>query len=422
MILSEQETPRAVSLWRDGDFVRLWAARVVSVAGSAVTAVALPALVYARTQSPVLTSLLAAASAAPYLVFGLLAGAMADRTDRRRLMVWTDLARGALLATVPLVALVAEPAWWHLLAVAWLVASVGVWFDAASFGALPTLVRADQLVEANSRVWSASTAAQIAMPALAGLMIASIGAGASIAVDAVSFAVAAALVYAIGRPLNLPRDAAERSRRSLLSDVREGLRFLFTEPTIRLFTALGVSSAFSGGALIGLLVVYADRRFGVGQSDSRLGLMFAAGGVGALLATLLLPRLSRRFAPQPLTLVGMAAGAVVLVGLAFAPSWPAGVALLAAWGVASMFVIVNGISVRQALTPEHLQGRVNVVGRMLTFGVGQPLGAVAAGLLAERLSVTATLLLCTIPLFVALAPGVVGARRQASADVRTAAA
>jgi len=402
----------AGSLWRDRDFVRLWAARVVSTAGSAVTAVALPVLMYEETHSPALTSLLTATAAAPYLVFGLFAGAMADRSDRRRLMVAMDLVNAVLLATIPIAALFGRPAPWQLLAVAWAAASVGVWFDAANFGALPTLVRPDQLVEANSRVWSASTAVQIGMPAAAGVLIAAIGASGSVALDAVSFAASALLVLTIVRPLNAQRERPPSGSRNLLADVKAGLRFLFTEPTIRLFTALGAVNGFCGGAVIGLLVVYADLRFGIGAGDSRLGILFAAGGVGSLLATLLLPRLSRTFPPERLTITGLYLGGAALVAVALAPTWWLAAILLAAWGISSMIVIVNGISVRMIRTPEPLQGRVNVVGRMLTFGVGQPLGAVAAGVLAERLPVAATLLLCAVPIALAAVAGTVVVRRR----------
>ncbi|OLB80622.1 MAG: hypothetical protein AUI14_06260 [Actinobacteria bacterium 13_2_20CM_2_71_6] len=399
-------------MWRDRDFVRLWAARVVSTAGSAVTAVALPVLMYEETHSPALTSLLTATAAAPYLVFGLFAGAMADRSDRRRLMVAMDLVNAVLLATIPIAALFGRPAPWQLLAVAWAAASVGVWFDAANFGALPTLVRPDQLVEANSRVWSASTAVQIGMPAAAGVLIAAIGASGSVALDAVSFAASALLVLTIVRPLNAQRERPPSGSRNLLADVKAGLRFLFTEPTIRLFTALGAVNGFCGGAVIGLLVVYADLRFGIGAGDSRLGILFAAGGVGSLLATLLLPRLSRTFPPERLTITGLYLGGAALVAVALAPTWWLAAILLAAWGISSMIVIVNGISVRMIRTPEPLQGRVNVVGRMLTFGVGQPLGAVAAGVLAERLPVAATLLLCAVPIALAAVAGTVVVRRR----------
>jgi len=156
----------------------------------------------------------------------------------------------------------------------------------------------------------------------------------------------------------------------------------------------------------------ADLRFGIGAGDSRLGILFAAGGVGSLLATLLLPRLSRTFPPERLTITGLYLGGAALVAVALAPTWWLAAILLAAWGISSMIVIVNGISVRMIRTPEPLQGRVNVVGRMLTFGVGQPLGAVAAGVLAERLPVAATLLLCAVPIALAAVAGTVVVRRR----------
>ncbi|MEV6850434.1 MFS transporter [Actinoplanes sp. NPDC051411] len=261
----------------DRDFARLWLARGVSTAGSAFTAVALPALVYAQTSSALLTSLLAAAIAAPYLVFGLVAGAQADRADRRLIMVTSDLVNAVLLASIPVVALFGRAPAVQLIVVAWVSGSVSVWFDAANFGAVPALVPREKLTVANSRIWSTTAAVQIGGPALAGVTIAAIGAQATIAVDAASFLLSALFVARIRTALHRP--APERT--GLLADIREGLAYLFHEPTIRLFTALGSASAIATGAVSGLLVVYAAEKFRIVTGDGRLGLLFMAGAIAS---------------------------------------------------------------------------------------------------------------------------------------------
>jgi MFS family permease len=385
-------------LLRDGDFLRLWFANSISVAGTMVTSVALPALMYRQTGSAALTSLLGAAVTGPYLLFGVVAGVMADRGDRRRIMVRCNMANALLTASIPLVALVAVPPPWQLLVVAWGVGSLRVWFEAANFGALPALVPAARLMEANSRIWSAVTAAQIIVPGVAGLLIATIGSTASIALDAASFAVAAALLSLIRRPLNPARPTMPNARRNPVAEARDGLRFLVTEPILRLLTVLCTANLFAGGALIGLLVVYADDHFGIGQTDSRLGLFFAAQGMGALFATLLLPYLNRRIRPLVLYAVAGCLEALVLLGIALTTVWWLSLALLAVFGLPYMVINVGTLTIRQALTPGHLQGRVNMIARVIVFGVGYSSGAIIGGGLAEQLSVSLSLVLCAVPL------------------------
>jgi MFS family permease len=152
-------------LRRDRHFVRYWTARTISLAGSATSLVLLPVLVYDRTRSAALTGALSAAQFGPYLLFGLTAGAVADRVDRRRVMVGAEVASAVLLATVPLAAALGALTTTHVLTVAFLVGCLYVWFDAANFGALPHLVGRPRLPEAVGAVGVSSTVADVAGPA-----------------------------------------------------------------------------------------------------------------------------------------------------------------------------------------------------------------------------------------------------------------
>lgn len=368
---------------------------------SAVSGVALPVLMYSLTGSAVHTGALAALTAAPYLVFGLLAGALVDRMHRRTVMVVTDLVSAGLLVSVPVAAVSDALTPVHLLIVAGGVASATVWFDAANFGAVPALVGTDQLVRANSAIWSASTAVHVAAPPVAGVLISVIGPAGTMALDAVSFAVSAALVRTILRPLNRQREP----RISLKADIREGLEFLWREPTVRLFTALGVGQAVAGGAVSGLLVVYAFRVFDVPEHDPKIGVLFSALAFGSFAAAVVMPTISDLYEPRHVAVTGLSAGVVVMGLLAGARVWWLAVLGVALWGLTSTIVIVNGLTVRQLVTPDHLQGRVNLVGRMVSFGVGQPLGAMAGGLLADAQSVRTALVITALPLVLAAGIG-----------------
>lgn len=175
--------PPSHSLWRDQSFVFFWLGRAISLLGTAITSVVLPILVYRLTASALLTSLLATLEVLPYLLFGLFAGEVADRVDRRRLMVGCDLLNTFLLGSIPAAGWLHALTVPHIFVVALLSASAFVWFDAADFGAIPTLVGREHLVAATSAIASMSTVVGIVGPALGGALIATIGPAAGIALS-----------------------------------------------------------------------------------------------------------------------------------------------------------------------------------------------------------------------------------------------
>ncbi len=369
----------------DPDWRRFLSSRLVSITGSSVTYVALPVLVYSMTSSPLLTSLVASLEALPYLMFGLPAGALADRFDRKRVMVLTDLVNAVVLASVPLAAWFDVLTVPHVLAVAFLVPTLFVYFDAADFGALPTLVGRARIVVANSAVWSASTIVETVVPVAAGAMFAVVTPSTLLTVDALSYVGSAVLIRAIVRPLSGPaRAAAARlTWHALVTDVREGLRFLWGHETVRTMTIVGATQSLCGGAFVGLLVVWADRVLGVRQGDWRLGVVFGSWGIGVLLTTLLMPRVVGRFGVARVTLYALPFSLLMSVVVTLTQDWVAASIATAIWGVAYMAVVLNAITYRQQVTPEPLMSRVNTTGRMLSFGLGTPLGALLGGLVAE---------------------------------------
>jgi MFS family permease len=158
--------------WLSGDFGRFWLGQTISNLGSSFTMFALPLLVFNLTGSPLNLGIAAAAEFVPYLLFGLVIGAWVDRVDRKRLMIATDLARAAVIATIPLLAAVDTLTVGWIYAVAFASATLTIAFDAAEFAAIPSLVPSDDdLVAANGRVQASYSAAQIAGPLLAGLLV-----------------------------------------------------------------------------------------------------------------------------------------------------------------------------------------------------------------------------------------------------------
>ncbi|MEU5090002.1 MFS transporter [Streptomyces sp. NPDC021356] len=415
---SEPKDP-PIPLRRLPGFRWFWMSRAASGLGSAVTAVALPVLTFQETRSPLMVSLVAAAGTLPYVVFGLIAGAVADRTDRRRLMIATDWLNAACLASVPLAAALGVLTGGHLVAVALASAALGLFFDAGVYGFVPDIVGKDNLAGANSALYGAETVVRIAGNALAGGLILLFQPARTLALDALSFAVSALLIKAVARTAQRP-GAPAGHRPAFGESVREGLRFLLRHPTLRVMALVGTLQSFSGGAIVGQLAVFADRVLGVHGSDGRIGLLYTAWSAGGIGGSVLLPRLRRRFAAFPLLLGVLPVGAVLGLVLVRTSDWRIALLALAAWGSAYLVVLVNTMTYSQEVTPAELQGRVNTTRRMLSSGLGVPLGALVAGTLTVRVGVQAGM--STAVVAIALAAAVVWGvqvRRWAGTRTRT---
>ncbi|WP_245822252.1 MFS transporter [Lentzea waywayandensis] len=360
------------------DFARYLNARVLSVVGAVVSAVALPVLVYQLTGSAGWTSAVTAAEALPYLVFGLLAGALADRLDRRVMMVAMDFTVAAVLLSVPLAWLAGGLTAPHVVVVAFATQTAFVFFDAANFGALPALVGKEKLTTAYSTLFGRTTIVELVVPGVTGLLVAIVAPAALLAVNALTAVGSALLLRAITSSLGTPRPV--RGAGELAKDVREGLRFLWHEPIIRILTLVGATHSVSGGAWVALLVPFADKVLGVApDGDVRLAALFSCWGLGAIIGSRLLPRVTARWGNARVALAALPlslfAGVLVLVS----GHWLLTCAAATFWGVVGAIVVINGITYRQQVCPEELQSRVNTSARMIAWGLGRPLGAAVAG-------------------------------------------
>ncbi|WP_427894315.1 MFS transporter [Kribbella sp. GL6] len=368
----------------DPDFRRYWLARALSVTGSMVTAIALPVLVYRLSGSTVLTAVVSALESAPYLLAGLFAGALADRWNRRRVMVTADCVNAVLVGSVPVAHLLGVLTVVHVLVVAFTVQAVYTFFDGANFGALPVLVGRARVAQANSAVWTASSLIELFVPPLTGLLLAVLDPASLLTLDAISFAASAFAVRGIVRAMSEPRDDRPPLRpRVVLNDIRDGLRYLVRHAGVRTMTIVGSIQSFAGGGFMALIVVWCDRVLHIGTSGLRFGLVWGVWGIGGLIAALSLPRLLKRTSPAAITLYALPGSALLGVLAPLSPHWVVAALALLVWGSAYVLVLVNAVSYRQQVTPENLLGRVNTAGRMLSWGVGWTLGSVLGGLLGN---------------------------------------
>jgi len=361
-----------------GDFWKFWTGETISSFGSSITQFALPLLVFKLTGSAVSLGIAFAMFGLPHLFFGLVIGAWADRLDRKRLMIVVDLLSAAVVASVPLAAAAGVLSIWWIFAVGFTLATLGIFFQAAQFGAIPSLVDRDQLVTANGRIQASFSAATIVGPLAAGAVLAFVSIESLLYIDALTFVASAIALALIARPFNAPRQAA---RTSIRADVVEGLRYVLRHPVLRNISAMMALINLVSVTVYAQIVLFAKQRFAV--SDSELGLLFAADGAGVVVMSLAAGPLRSRFSFGNVALGALMLTGLMTIALAYAPMYLLAVALSAASsGLGALFNINTG-SLRQAIVPNHLLGRIITIAMVLGFSAS-PLGATIGGYIVER--------------------------------------
>lgn len=388
-------TPAAAgrSLWRQRDFTFLWSAHAVSEFGTQITFFVMPVIAATRLgASAGRVGVLAAAESLPFLLVALPAGVWVDRWDRRRTMIVADVGRMAALAVPPAAYLCGVLTFWVLVAAALVVGLLTVFFDIADQAFLPSAVAAEHIVPGNTALEVSRSVAQLAGPGLGGLLVQAVAGPLVLLFDVGSYLVSVLLLGGIGaRPRREPAapvgPAAPRTR--MTAEIGEGLRFVFGDPLLRAIAiCTGLLNLVGlGGALSALLTVFALRDLRL--TPGELGLMLTLGNVGALLGVFLSSRLVRAFGSGP-----------VLIGSALLCGAPMVLIAAAGTGVSALLVAVsitltttgvtiynvNQLSLRQARTPERLQGRMNASMRFAVWGT-LPLGAVLGGVLGDTIGI-----------------------------------
>ena len=386
------ESVPAGNLWRHGDFVRLWAGTLVSLFGSQISALAVPlTAVVVLGAGPREMGVLSATRWVPYLLFGLVAGVWVDRVRRRPLMIWADLARAAAVATIPAAALLGVLRIEQLFVVAFCMGALSLVFDAGYQAYLPSLVRREALVEGNAKLELARSAAQIGGPSLAGVLVQLVTAPLALLFDAASYLASAAMLARVRTP-EVPSTATER--RSVRREVGEGLRWVFGNPLLRPIVLNNVSRMLAASAMGAVYVLYTTNELEL--PPVVLGLVLAAGGPGALLASVTAPRVIGRLGPGPVLVLTFAAEgffALLVPAAAWAPRGWAQAGILGAHQLVVWYLLTAGsvaeISLRQAITPARLQGRMNTTMRSLNWGT-VAIGALVGGILGERIGLRGT--------------------------------
>lgn len=382
------------SLWHHPDFLKLWAGETISLFGSQVTLLALPltaALTLGATAGEM--GILIAAETAPFLLFGLPAGVWVDHRRRRPILIWGNLGRALLLLIVPAAAWLGGLRMELLYAVGFLTGALTVFFDVAYQAYLPSLVGREQLVEGNSKLETSRSLAQIAGPGLGGFLVQALSAPTAILLDAVSFLLSAVCLRIIRASEPAPVPAAAGG--GLWRDMREGLNVVLGNSLLRAIAGCTATWNLFGNVIFAVLVLYATRELGL--EPVAVGAVFAAGGASALAGALLAGPVARRLGVGPTIIAAPTLGILgsLLLVLAGGPPMLAVALLVGAQlvgGLAGTIYNVTQVSLRQAITPDRLQGRMNATMRFIVWGT-LPLGALLGGWLGDRLGLRPTLLI-----------------------------
>lgn len=408
--VSDSGRPVPPSLWRDRDFRRLWVGQTASQLGEHTSLIVLPLFAVLTLDAGAdRIGALRAAGQVPVLLLSLVAGAWVDRWRTRTVMVLTDIGRTALLACAAAAGfrgLLGLPA---LFATVFLAGALSVFFDVAYQASLVRLVDREHLLQGNSALEGSRSAAQFGGPALGGALVSFLSAAAGAAAGAAFFALSFLSIRRIrggeSAPTSSGRPVPVRRR------IREGLALVAADVSLRTVALASAAFQFFLAATLTVQLLFLPRELHL--SGAAIGLALAATGPGALVGSLLAARLPRRFGYGPVLVYAAGIGDAVMLCVPAlhgspAVTVPVLLAVNAVFGVFGQLVNVTVMAVRQAVTPDGMQGRVAATVNFAGLGLA-PLGSLLGGQLAQEwglrgglLAVTAGMLLS--PVLFALSP------------------
>jgi MFS family permease len=394
----------------------MWAGQSLSQLGSEVTVLALPtAAIKLLGAGPFQIGLLTALEFLAFPVLGLVAGVWADRLKRRRILIVCDLGRLLALGSVPVAYFVGALTMLQLYAVALITGVCTVFFDVSYQAYLPALVQRSELLEGNSKLEVTRSGAQVAGPALAGALIQAIQAAPAILVDAASYLVSVLTLLWIRQPEPDPK-ASRDGKPSFFGEMWEGIKVVLGHPVIRLIS--GSTSTSNLGSNMGFAVLLLFAYNQLRMSPGEVGAIFAVGSVGALIGAFVAVPIARRIGLGPTIALSLGIGGLALFMVPLAGLGYAFLLIALAFFVSQMGSTVyniNQVSLRQAIIPVRLQGRLNATVRTIVWGT-IPVGAFLGGILGTRIGLVPTLYvsaaIATVAVIFVVAPPVIRLKEQ----------
>jgi MFS family permease len=383
----------ATDLLRDRAYRRLWTSIAISSFGGQVTMLALPLTAAVLLHAtPTQMGLLGAVEILPFVLLSLPAGVWLDRVRKLPVYIAGEL-------TIALVTISVPVAWWlGWLSIEWLYACgfvLGSVYTVAGSAAqivLTQVVSRERLVEAHAKNALASSAAEVAGPGVAGALIKVVGAPLALLVDAVLVTVSAAILRGVRVREAAPEGAAARGGRGFWAELKAGVRFVARHRLlVALALAVGTWQMCHQAAIV-VQILFATRTLGL--SEHAVGLAYTGMGVGSVIASVFGNRISRAIGPGPSLILGFAVCGVGWLLLAVAPANAWGIAafavMLTMFSTGAVFIFINFLSMRQAVTPAPLLGRMTSTMRWLILIPAGP-GALIGGWLGEHVDLRASL-------------------------------
>lgn len=379
------------------DFWKFFAGQTISNLGNSITIFTMPLLVYQLSGSAVNLALTTTFGFLPYLLFGLLIGAWVDRVDRKRVMIGVDLLLALAIVSVPILYGLGALSLWWIYAVVFFAGTLGICFQAAEFAAIPSLVPRENLVTANGRIQASYSAATIVGPLLGGLLLTVLPLSSLLYLDAISFLASALLLSRVRSRFN---SVARPSSAGIRAEIAEGLRYVWSHPVLRNISLMMALVNLLNVTIYAQLVLLASERFGA--NEAQVGLFYSAGGVGVVLLSLLAGLLRKRFGFSKVALSALMLSGLCAIALAFTPWYWLALPLWALYAGLGILFNINTGSLRQAIVPGYLLGRVMSVAMVLAWSAN-PLGTILGGLAIEWTG-NVSLVYATIGVFTVIIP------------------
>jgi MFS family permease len=380
-------------LWRHGDFMRLWVGQTVSEAGTQVSQLAVPTVaILLLHATPFQVGLLTALEFLPFPVLGLVAGVYADRLQRRPLMIASDIGRMVALITIPIAFSFGILRMEQLYVVGLVVGVFNVFFGISYQSYLPALIERADLVEGNSKIEVSRSTAQLAGPAIAGVLIQAIGAARAVYLDAASYLVSAVSLWLIKKPEPEPSPGSGSGRTGFWHEMWEGIQVVIGNPT--LWKIAGCTATWNLGSNMAFAVELIFFYRYLHLSPAMIGIVFAMGAVGSLLGAIAAgPIVARLGVGLTLLLSVLSGGLLMATVLAQYTNAAVFLSLL----LFTEFLLgapynITQVSLRQAITPDRVQGRMNATMRTIVWGT-IPIGSLLGGILATTIGVVPTIVL-----------------------------
>ena len=380
-------------LWRNGDFMRLWVGQTVSEAGTQVSQLAVPTVaILLLHATPFQVGLLTALEFLPFPVLGLVVGVYADRLRRRPLMIASDLGRMLALATIPVAFGLGLLRIEQLYLVGLVVGVFNVFFGVSYQSYLPALIDRADLVEGNSKLAVSRSTAQLAGPAIAGVAIQAIGAARAVSIDAASFLVSALSLWLIAKPEPQPKPGSAAGRSGFWHEMWEGIQVVSGNPTLWKIAGCTATANLGSNMAFAVELIFMYRYLHL--APGLVGLVYAIGAVGGLLGAIASGAVVARLGVgRTLFLSILAGGLLMATPLAAQTNAPVFLSLLffAQFMLGAPYDITQ-VSLRQAITPDRVQGRMNATMRTIVWGT-IPIGSLLGGILAGIIGVVPTFVL-----------------------------